>query len=73
MKVKYTPGENGLVGKTHKIEILAIELRESRHIDYPLLKQVKIKYADGKTEWISGNKLFHSVDNSQKVVYAITE
>lgn len=73
MKVRYTPGENGLVGKTYKVEILAIEIREARHIDLPLLKQVKIKYEDGKTEWIDGFKLFNSVHNSQKIVYAITE
>lgn len=73
MNVRYTPGENGLVGKTYNIEILSIQLHRARHIDFPLLKQVKIKYEDGKTEWIDGFKLFDSVDNSQKKVYTIIE
>ena len=53
MKIKYTPGENGLVGRTHTVEIVSIELLEVNHIDCPLLRQVKIKYEDGKTELIT--------------------
>lgn len=73
MKIRYTPGENGLVGETHKVGIVSIELRKARHIDLPLLKRVKIKYEDGKTEWIDGFKLFDSVDNKEKCVQRIIE
>lgn len=68
MKVKYTPGENGLVGKSYKIEVVAMELLESEHINRPMLGQVKIKFENGKTEWISGAKLFNSIDMVQKAI-----
>ena len=68
MKVKYTPGENGLVGRTFKVEIVSIEIGEAKHIARPLLHNVLIKYEDGKTEWITGQKLFDSIDNTQKSV-----
>lgn len=68
MKVKYTPGENGLVGRSYKVEIVGIELLESDHIIRPMLDRVKIKYENGKTEWISGFKLFNSIDMVQKTV-----
>jgi hypothetical protein len=69
MKIKYTPGTpEGLNGKTYKVEIVAIEILEAKHIDSPLLRQVKIKYENGKTEWISGVKLFDSIDMIQKSV-----
>lgn len=68
MKVKYTPGENGLVGRSYKVEIVGIELHEVSHIDQPLLVSVKVKFEDGKTEWISGNKLFDSTDMVQRAV-----
>lgn len=68
MKVKYTPGENGLVGKSYKVEIVAMELLESDYIKRPMLDMVKIKYENGKTEWINGFKLFNSIDMVQKAV-----
>ena len=68
MKIKYTAGENGLNGKTHNVEIVSIEIVKAKHIDLPLLSQIKIKYENGKTEWIDGNKLFHSIDSRTKRV-----
>ena len=68
MKVKYTPGENGLVGRSYKVEIVQIQLLEANHIDRPLLDKVRIKYEDGKTEWVDGFKLFNSIDMVQKAV-----
>ena len=74
MKVKYTPGTpNGLVGKTHTVEIVEIMLVEAKHIDAPLLQSVKIKYKDGRTETISGNKLVDSIDMIQKAVHKRAE
>lgn len=68
MKVKYTPGENGLNGKTYTVEITALELVEAKHIDCPLVRQVRIKYEDGTSEWISGVKLFNSTDMKQRAL-----
>ena len=69
MKVKYTPGTpDGLVGKTHTVEIVEMMIVETRHIDAPLLHSVKIKYKDGRTETISGTKLFDSIDMVQSTV-----
>jgi hypothetical protein len=74
MKIKYTPGtEDGLVGKTFTVEITQITLVRAKHIDAPLLKSARIKYADGKTEWISGDKLIDSIDMIQKAVHIIPE
>jgi len=68
MKIKYTPGTpEGLVGKTFKVEIVEIEMCESKYIAHPLLRQVKIKYEDGKTEWVGGTKLLNSIDMKQKI------
>ena len=68
MKVKYTPGENGLVGRSFKVEITAIELHEVSHIDQPLLASVKIKFEDGKSKWISGQELFDNTDMVQRAL-----
>ena len=68
MKIKYTPGENGLVGRSFKVEIAAIELHEVSHIDQPLLASVKIKFENGKSEWISGQELFDNTDMVQKAL-----
>jgi hypothetical protein len=74
MKVRYTPGTpDGLVGKTHTVEIVEMMLVEAKHIDAPLLQSVKIKYADGKYETISGNKLFDSINMVQKSVHKRAE
>ena len=68
MKIKYTPGTpNGLVGKTYKVEVIEMVIRKAKYIEHPLLAEVKIKYEDGKTEWVSGNKLFSSIDMKQKI------
>lgn len=69
MKVKYTPGENGLVGRSYKVEIVEMYLLESEHINRPMLGDVKIKYEDGRTEWITGQKLFDSNDMRQRFVH----
>ena len=72
MKIKYTPGTpDGLVGKTYTVEIMEIVLIEAKHIDAPLLSSVRIKYKDGRTETISGNKLIDSIDMIQKAVHKI--
>lgn len=68
MKIKYTPGTpEGLVGKTYKVEVVEMVMREAKYIAHPLITEVKIKYEDGKTEWISGNKLLDSMDMTQKI------
>lgn len=72
MKIKYTPGtEDGLVGKTFKVQIVEMELIRVKHIDAPLLKSLKIKYEDGNSEWITGNKLIDSIDMVQKAVHIV--
>lgn len=68
MTVKYTPGENGLVGRSFKVEIVAIEMTEIHHVDSPLLTSVKIKFEDGKSKWISGQELFDNTDMKQKAL-----
>jgi hypothetical protein len=69
MKVRYTPGTpEGLVGDTYTVEIVAISLIEDKFVACPLLHEVKIKYKNNKTEWISGNKLFNSINMVQKAV-----
>ena len=69
MKIKYTPGTpDGLVGKTYSVEIVEIETVETKYIAHPLLRQVKIKYEDGKTEWIGGTKLLNSLRTRQKCI-----
>lgn len=69
MKVRYTPGtEDGLNGKTYTVEIVSISIVEDKFIARPLLHEVKIKYANNKTEWISGSKLFNSINMVQKAV-----
>lgn len=63
MKLKYTPGtEEGLVGKTFDVEIIATEVAKAKHISHPLLLSVLIKFEDGTTQWISGSKLYDSTD-----------
>lgn len=70
MKITYTPGtDDGLVGKPYKVEVIAMELLESEHINRPMLGRVKIKFEDDKTEWITGQKLFDSIDMRQRFIY----
>lgn len=68
MKIRYTPGTpEGLVGKTYTVEILRIRVIQNKRIGYPLLQEVLIKYKeDGRTEWITGNKLLSSIANLSK-------
>jgi hypothetical protein len=74
MKIKYTPGtEDGLVGKTYKVEIVEMKLVRAKHIDAPLLRSIRIKHEDGTIEEISGNKLIDSIDMVQKSVKIIVE
>lgn len=68
MKVKYTPGKNGLVGKTYDVEIVKMELLEVSRFNMVILDNVTIKYEDGGQETISGNKLFDGIDMVQKSV-----
>lgn len=73
MIVKYTPGTpEGLVGKTYKVEIVKMVTISNRHVLYPMVKEVQIKYEDGKKEWISGDKFYNKVDMEQKVVEKMT-
>lgn len=72
MEVKYTPGTpDGLVGKTFKVEVVALHVVRVPHIDEPILKKVKIKYEDGKTEWVDGMK-FHGDALSKKSLVTYT-
>ena len=69
MKITYTPGtDDGLVGKSYKVEITCVELVEAKHVDCPLIRKVKIKYDDGRTEWITGSKLFDSTSMRQRAL-----
>ena len=69
MKVKYTPGTpDGLVGKTYKVEIVGIKMLDVPHISYPIVREVKIKYDNGKTEWIDGNKLYLNILDTKDVI-----
>jgi hypothetical protein len=68
MKIKYTPGKDGLVGKTYDVEIVKMELLEVSRFNTVVLDSVTIQYKDGKKETITGNKLFNSIDMVQKSV-----
>jgi hypothetical protein len=69
MKITYTPGtDDGLVGKSYKVEITCLELVEVRHVDCPLIHKVKIKYEDGRTEWITGAELFDNTIMRQRAL-----
>jgi hypothetical protein len=68
MTIRYTPGENGLVGKSYKVEIVKIDLVETNYVKQPILDRVTIKYEDGKKETISGKKFFDSINMVQKSV-----
>jgi hypothetical protein len=69
MKVKYTPGTpDNKVGKTYKVEIVGIEMRKAPFINYPVVSQVKIKYEDGKTEWVNGTKFYSDILDTKNVI-----
>jgi hypothetical protein len=67
MKVKYTPGTpEGLVGKTHTVEIIGMRISKFRAVlNKPLIQEVRIKYKDGKTEWIDGMKFFSDTQTNK--------
>ena len=67
MKVKYTPGTpEGLVGKTHTVEIIGLKISKIRGVlNKPLIQEVRIKYKDGKTEWIDGMKLYSDTQTNK--------
>lgn len=74
MKIRYTPGTpDGLVGKTFTVEIVEMTVVRAKHIDAPLLRLIKIKYENGTTMEISGNKLIDSINMIQKAVHIIPE
>jgi len=68
MTIRYTPGENGLVGKSYKVEIVKMDLVETNYVKQPILDRVTIKYEDRKKETISGKKFFDSINMVQKSV-----
>lgn len=69
MKVSYTPGtEDGLVGKTYKVEVIGFTMFNDRFIKYPMIKEVKIKYEDGKVEDVDANKFYSSLQNNKHIV-----
>ena len=70
MKVKYTPGTpNGLVGKTYTVEVIAIEMAKVKFNQLPYLKQVKIKYKDGKTEWVDAMKFYDDTCRNKQILH----
>ena len=70
MKTKYTPGTpEGLVGKTHSIEVVGIEMAKIKFNELPLIKRVRIKYKDGKTEWISGMKFYDNTSRTKDIIH----
>ena len=69
MKVRYTPGTpEGLNGKTYKVEIIGIQMHKVPFISEPVLKQVRIKYEDGKTEWVYASKFYSSILDTKDVI-----
>lgn len=69
MKVNYRPGTpDGKVGSTFRVEVVKIVTMENPHIKMPMLKEVQIKYKDGKREWISGEKFLNGIDMVQPAV-----
>ena len=59
MKAQYTPGNpDGTVGKTHTVEVIGIKWASVRHLELPVVREVHIKYKDGKTEWVNGMKFY---------------
>jgi protein-L-isoaspartate O-methyltransferase len=67
MKVKYTPGTpEGLVGKTYTVEIIGMRISKFRAVlNKPMIQEVRIKYKDGKTEWIDGMKFFSDTQTNK--------
>jgi hypothetical protein len=69
MKVKYTPGTpDGLVGKTFNVEIVSLNMVKIPFINEPVLKSVKIKYEDGRSEWVDAMKFYSDVRDNKSIV-----
>ena len=70
MKTKYTPGtKDGLVGKTHPVEVVGISLAKVQFGALPLVRAVKIKYKDGKTEWVDGMKFYNDTLSNKDIIH----
>lgn len=70
MKTKYTPGtEDGLVGKTFDVEIVGMRLAKNSLIAYPMIREVKLKYKDGKTEWVPAAKFYNSAAGTRNLEF----
>ena len=68
MKAKYTPGTpDGLVGKTHSVEVIGIKMGKVKFNSIPHVMEVQIKYADGKTEWVDGMKFYDDTNNTKMI------
>ena len=68
MTVKYTPGNNeGLVGKTYKVEVIGFTMFNDRFIKYPMIKEVLIKYEDGRVEKVDANKFYNSLQSNKYI------
>ena len=66
MKAKYTPGTpDNKVGKTYNVEVLEFNMAKVPHITEPIIKSVRIKYEDGKKEWIDGMKFFSDIRDNK--------
>jgi len=68
MKIKYTPETQtleGLPGKTHTVEIIAIDIRKAPFIHLPVLANVQIRYENGDSEWVEGIKFFNDSKDSE--------
>ena len=67
MKVRYRPGgPNSTVGNTYTVEVIRFRTIEDDMVKYPMLKEVLIKYQDGKTEWVNGLKFLNGLDNLKR-------
>ena len=70
MKTKYTPGTpDGMVGKTYKVEVIGLKIVQVKYTELPLIKEVRIKYKDGETEWIDGMKFFNDTDSKDIIQF----
>lgn len=73
MKVKYTPGNpDGTIGKTYNVEIIGISWGKVPHLELPVTRLVKIKYENGKTEWVNGMKFYSNTQSKHLTLEHIT-
>lgn len=72
MKARYTPGNpDGTVGKSYIVEVIGLKWAKVKHIELPVVKEIHIKYKDGKTEWVNGMKFYNSTIRT-KIIDHIT-